>query len=57
MKALFVYGGDHGAPSAINMELHGTRRGCSRCRNGFQGLNHNEESLSSKNVDKTAFGS
>jgi nicotinamidase-related amidase len=30
MKAIFIYGGDHGDPYAINLELHGTRRGRTR---------------------------
>jgi nicotinamidase-related amidase len=30
MKPVFVYGGDHGDPYAINLELHGTRRGRTR---------------------------
>jgi nicotinamidase-related amidase len=30
MRAIFVYGGDHNDPGAINLELHGTRRGRNR---------------------------
>jgi nicotinamidase-related amidase len=30
MKTVFVYGGDHCDPYAINLELHGTRRGRTR---------------------------